>query len=167
MRRLLLLLTIAPLAVAACGATGSAQTASSPSPTCSPAAARSPRPAGSPPAGFVPGQGAFGGLGRPLATGPVDSFGSGVMTVTDRRTGQVVKVTVDSSTQVTAGLGRGAAGSPAPTTQAPAKIAKGETVTVFGVQNADGSITASRVLVMPANAGSACGRGAPAAPRQG
>lgn len=155
MRPLLILAAcLASLLTLACGASPGASTAAAaPTPSCTP------RPAGSPPAGFTPGAGGFGqangGAGRPLATGQVESYSGGVMTIADRRTGQAVKVTVTSSTEVTSGFGGRNGATPSPNGPAP-KIAKGENVTVFGSESPDGSITATRVAVMPT--GQLCGR---------
>jgi hypothetical protein len=70
------------------------------------------------------------------------------MTVTDRRTGKTVDVTVNASTQISA------VQASTPVSQ----IKNGEQVSVFGTQNSDGSVTATRVLVGPAGGSPICGR---------
>ena len=86
-----------------------------------------------------PSPGTAAASGRGVASGTITAVGNGTLTIHDARCNLDVKVTYGSGATVTKTT-QGSAGD----------LATGETVTVIGQRQADGSVSASMISIQPA-----------------
>ena len=86
-----------------------------------------------------PSPGTAASAGRGVASGTITAVGNGTLTIHDARCNLDVKVSYGSSATVTKTT-QGSAGD----------LATGETVTVIGQRQADGSVSATTISIQPA-----------------